>query len=190
MSVTKRARFDVFKRDDFTCQYCNRKPPQVTLEIDHVIPVSAGGSDSDTNLITACFDCNRGKSSNGLDAIPETIQHRIAVQRELAEQVEALNQFVIESRAKEEATVSALGRYWCNECGGGRKDKWTWGDARKRSARIFLKRLDLGRVYEAIDIAIAKIRPLDYKHDEKAWRYFCGVCWKMIKDLSETGGEF
>ena len=33
----------------------------VKLEVDHVHPRSKGGSDSEDNLVTACFDCNQGK---------------------------------------------------------------------------------------------------------------------------------
>lgn len=59
-------RFRIFKRDGFTCQYCGSKAPDVSLEVDHIIPVSNGGSDDESNLTTACFDCNRGKSDSDL----------------------------------------------------------------------------------------------------------------------------
>lgn len=36
-------RFDVFKRDKFQCVYCGRMPPDVTLEVDHIIPKACGG---------------------------------------------------------------------------------------------------------------------------------------------------
>jgi hypothetical protein len=61
-------RFDVFQRDGFRCRYCGRSPKEgVFLEADHVIPRSAGGSDDMSNLVTACWDCNRGKSAKGVD---------------------------------------------------------------------------------------------------------------------------
>lgn len=55
-------RFRILARDDFTCQYCGRRAPTVVLEVDHVQPRSNGGSNAWTNLVTACQDCNRGKS--------------------------------------------------------------------------------------------------------------------------------
>ena len=61
MSLSVRMRFEVFKRDGFTCQYCGRKTPEVVLELDHIIPRVEGGTDEIHNLITACWDCNRGK---------------------------------------------------------------------------------------------------------------------------------
>ena len=61
-NISKGTRFEVFQRDKHICQYCGRKPPDVELEIDHLIPVSKGGTDDFENLVTSCLDCNRGKS--------------------------------------------------------------------------------------------------------------------------------
>lgn len=63
MAVTKRTRFEVLRRDGHACQYCGAKAPDVALQIDHVIPVALGGDDKPGNLVTACRDCNSGKSS-------------------------------------------------------------------------------------------------------------------------------
>lgn len=71
--ISKRLRFEVFKRDNFTCQYCSAKPPKVPLEIDHITPVSKGGKNIIDNLLTSCFDCNRGKSNIELSTIPMSI---------------------------------------------------------------------------------------------------------------------
>lgn len=57
-------RFDVFKRDNFTCQYCGRKAPNIILELDHFIPKSKGGKDCLENYKTSCFECNRSKFNN------------------------------------------------------------------------------------------------------------------------------
>jgi 5-methylcytosine-specific restriction endonuclease McrA len=43
-AMTKRTRFEVFKRDKFACQYCGRKAPEVLLRVDHIEPHSKGGS--------------------------------------------------------------------------------------------------------------------------------------------------
>jgi len=52
-------RFLVIKRDRYRCKICNRSG--VELEVDHIVPVSQGGSDRLDNLQTACLECNRGK---------------------------------------------------------------------------------------------------------------------------------
>ena len=59
----KRIRFEVFKRDQFKCQYCGSVAPEVILVIDHIKPVADGGSSDLLNLTTACVDCNAGKSA-------------------------------------------------------------------------------------------------------------------------------
>lgn len=91
--LSAKKRFEVFKRDNFTCRYCGRGVSsedlpvlkksddpaldelmvqmklakyEVTLEVDHVIPRSRGGGDDMGNLVTACRDCNRGKGPRQL----------------------------------------------------------------------------------------------------------------------------
>ena len=62
-SMNASLRWAVLERDAFTCRYCGRSAPQVVLHVDHVKPRSAGGEDSFENLVTACQDCNLGKST-------------------------------------------------------------------------------------------------------------------------------
>lgn len=61
--ISAKTRFEVFERDSFTCQYCGRKSPHVELSIDHIKPLSKGGTNDKQNLITACLDCNKGKGT-------------------------------------------------------------------------------------------------------------------------------
>mgnify|MGYP002512584094 CR=1 FL=1 len=62
--ISPKTRYQIFKRDKFMCRYCGAKAPEVALEIDHIIPVSRGGDNDFSNLITACQQCNRGKSND------------------------------------------------------------------------------------------------------------------------------
>ena len=55
----KRLRQIVFKRDNYTCKYCNNIGG--ILEVDHIHPFSKGGSDDLSNLTTSCRKCNRKK---------------------------------------------------------------------------------------------------------------------------------
>jgi len=61
--ISKRMRFEVLKRDSFTCQYCGKQPPDTVLHLDHIKPVSKGGKNTILNLVTSCVDCNLGKSN-------------------------------------------------------------------------------------------------------------------------------
>ena len=61
-------RFEVFKRDGFRCRYCGRSAMDgVLLHADHVVPESKGGPTTLENLVTACIDCNLGKSNKDID---------------------------------------------------------------------------------------------------------------------------
>ena len=60
---TPKQRFEVLSRDNFTCQYCGARAPNVQLVVDHVIPVAHGGTNEPANLVAACFACNAGKGS-------------------------------------------------------------------------------------------------------------------------------
>ena len=55
----KLTKLEIFRRDDFTCQYCGQKPAKLT--IDHVIPRHLGGLHVCDNVVTACPACNHKK---------------------------------------------------------------------------------------------------------------------------------
>lgn len=60
-------RFEILKRDGFRCTYCGAGRTQgAVLQVDHVKPKAAGGSDDPSNLTTACDDCNAGKAARKL----------------------------------------------------------------------------------------------------------------------------
>ena len=84
MPISKGLRFDIFRRDNFTCQYCGNRPPAVILEIDHITPISQGGDDAPANLVTSCYDCNRGKGAKILT--PTTEPHDLDLDYLEAEQ--------------------------------------------------------------------------------------------------------
>lgn len=57
----------LFARDDYQCQYCGRHANDLksreSLTRDHLIPLSRGGSNEWTNVVTACSTCNTRKSN-------------------------------------------------------------------------------------------------------------------------------
>jgi len=66
-------RQNIFKRDNFECQYCGTKRD---LTIDHVIPRAKGGADTWTNLVTACKKCNAKKGNHTLEGSSLTLRRR------------------------------------------------------------------------------------------------------------------
>lgn len=61
----KLSRREVFRRDNYTCQYCGKKVPNLT--IDHVMPRHLGGKHIWTNVVTACPTCNHHKGGRKLE---------------------------------------------------------------------------------------------------------------------------
>ncbi len=66
MSISKKLRFQVLQYHGYACFYCGRRPPAVVLEIEHRIARARGGCDEFSNLVPACYDCNRSKGASGL----------------------------------------------------------------------------------------------------------------------------
>ncbi len=58
--VRKLTRLEVFNRDQYTCQYCDKETRQLTL--DHVTPRYRGGEHTWENVVSACIPCNRRKA--------------------------------------------------------------------------------------------------------------------------------
>lgn len=57
----------VHERDRHQCQECRGSREAVeTLDIDHIVPRSAGGSDQFSNLVTLCRRCHDAKHGNGI----------------------------------------------------------------------------------------------------------------------------
>jgi hypothetical protein len=57
------SRRNLWKRDNYTCQYCGVRPRPDELTIDHVLPKSRGGKSCFPNCVLACVDCNKRKDN-------------------------------------------------------------------------------------------------------------------------------
>jgi 5-methylcytosine-specific restriction endonuclease McrA len=60
----KLSRREIFIRDNYTCQYCDRQMTDLT--IDHVIPRSRGGMHVWDNVVSACRQCNHRKGGKSI----------------------------------------------------------------------------------------------------------------------------
>lgn len=61
----KLTRREIFRRDNYTCQYCGRTGTNLT--VDHVIPRHLGGQHVWTNVVAACSPCNHQKGGRSLE---------------------------------------------------------------------------------------------------------------------------
>lgn len=66
-------RQNIFRRDNFECQYCGSKRD---LTLDHVLPVSRGGMHTWLNLVTACRKCNTKKGDCTPDEISMNLKQK------------------------------------------------------------------------------------------------------------------
>ena len=89
-TLSNKTRFEIFKRDKFTCQYCGKSAPDVILHVDHINPVFNGGNNDYLNLITSCRDCNMGKNKNLLsdNSVVKKQQSQLKELQERKEQIE------------------------------------------------------------------------------------------------------
>ena len=114
-ALAKKTRFEVFKRDNFTCQYCGKHAPDVVLEVDHIKPVAEGGTNDMLNLITSCVDCNRGKGKRLLKdhKVPEAEFKALKEMEKRREQMEMLLEWREELLKYEEREIDIICREFC-----------------------------------------------------------------------------
>jgi hypothetical protein len=115
-TISKAVRFEVLKRDKFQCQYCGAVAPKVLLEVDHITPVAKNGDNDVINLITGCFDCNRGKRDKLLSDDTKIIKQRdqLAQLQERREQLEMMMEWYNELKNLDGYTTDKLKIYWEN----------------------------------------------------------------------------
>jgi hypothetical protein len=175
-------RFEIFRRDQFTCRYCGRRSPEAILEVDHIIPRAACGEDAPENLVTSCYECNRGKGAKLLTAaIDELNLHEKTVliaEQEL--QIAEYNYWRGRQKTREDSELSALAEQWIARWGDGYHGKRYWQET---EVRIFLRKLGYAELSEILDIVAEKTtRQGDSGWAASAWKFFCGICWKRAKN--------
>lgn len=188
MAITKRVRFEVLRRDGFQCQYCGLRAPETAegLTIDHVIPVALGGPDDPSNLVTACRDCNAGKTS----IQPDSPLVAAVASRSLEWALAAANR-----NAHIEADVRAMEAYeeefkefWIG---------WTYTKGITQVAvplpsdwQATLKRwwgmsVPTALLESAVTTAMTarNVEPAD------TFRYFCGVIWRTLDQYDAASAQ-
>ena len=180
MSVSKKMRFEVFKRDGFICQYCGKTPPDVTLEIDHINPKSKDGKDDINNLVTACFDCNRGKSNVELTKIPNTLKDNLDILKEKELQVKEYNKFVDKIQKRIQKDVEEVANIYTEYY-----KEWSCSDTFKIQIRNFIRKLGKLEVIDAMEQACIRMGIWE-DGCNRALKYFCGICWNKIKKTTQN----
>lgn len=171
-SLSKKVRFDVFKRDEFSCQYCGRTPPSVVLHVDHIHPVKLGGDNSTDNLITSCLECNLGKGATSLKSVPESLKDRAKDTAEKESQIAAYAKVMAAKRERIESQCWDVADIYMVAF-----DEESILHTHFESIKQFLHKIPLHDAMDAMDVAVNAIP----YNKERCFRYFCGVCWNRIK---------
>lgn len=157
-TIPKKLRFEVFKRDSFRCQYCGADAPNVLLHIDHIKPVSKGGTNEIVNLVTSCTSCNLGKSNILLDDQSAVSKARAQMQelQDRREQLDMMMAWREGLRALKGEAIAKLCRYWEKHTPG-----WAVNDNGKKNIDKWLSTFSIEEITQAMDIAVAQYLELD-----------------------------
>lgn len=174
-SLSKKTRFEVFKRDKFTCQYCGAQAPDVTLEVDHIEPVAEGGTNDITNLVTACVSCNRGKGAIRLDDDAAVMKQKkqLDMLQERREQLEMLHEWQLSLVDESDAKIRSIEEIIERVTG----EEFQFSDFGANEMQRLISRFG----YETVAIATRKSFSY-YRHEtDSEWEYaldkIAGICF-------------
>jgi hypothetical protein len=159
-SLSKKIRFEVFKRDSFKCQYCGKSAPNVILEVDHINPVSKGGDNDLLNLITSCYDCNRGKSDRQIDDNSVILKQRqqLELLQERREQIDLMFNW-----RKELDNLSSDIHEMIVDYIEDKIEPYTLSESGSKKIKKLAKKYNLADILEAVDLSEEKYLLYDNK---------------------------
>jgi len=170
MTISRRLRFEILRRDGFACRYCGAKSPDVTLTIDHVVPRTLDGGDEPHNLVAACSECNRGKSSVPPDAA--LVDDIDAAALLFARAMEVATARRREELRNEDDITDWFETLWTDNWPSVPLPRGSWRLTLINYVAAGLTDADLERYLEAAMISDAT--------NANVWRYFCGCCRNEI----------
>jgi hypothetical protein len=183
--ISKKIRFEVFKRDSFTCQYCGRKAPEIILQVDHIEPVAKGGTNDLLNLITSCVDCNAGKSDRRLSdkAVIDKQSEQLKALQERKDQIEMMFQWQMELLKLDEDIIEQLSEYWSKNVPG-----YHLNENGLKELKLLRRRYEPAEIMDAIKIAVDQYlefanRKPTQESAEIAWKRVGGICAAKREDL-------
>lgn len=176
--IPKNIRFEVFKRDKFTCQYCGASAPDVILEVDHLKPVSKGGTNDLLNLVTSCRDCNRGKTNKELsdDSAVKVQKKQLDDMQERREQMKMMLEWKNSLENEMELEIDAIENLFIKYA------KYGFNSSGRIGIRRLIKRFGFNEVMEATEIAIDRYyNPAFEETWDDAYRKIGGICYNRKK---------
>ena len=182
MAISKRLRYEVFRRDNHACRYCGAAAPDAKLTIDHVVPVTLGGTDDPANLVTACADCNAGKSGSSPDA--PIVADLSADALRWGQAMRQAADFLLAEYREREDLHARFRDHWQGWCYGPSYNKQTFPlpAGWEKSVDGFLSAsLPMEILLECVDKAMAA----SHVDPSATFRYTCGIAWRKVAELQE-----
>lgn len=183
--LSKKLRFEVFKRDSFTCQYCGRHAPDVILECDHIKPVAEGGKNTILNLVTSCMECNRGKGKRSLNNTAEVDKQfeQMAAINERREQLKMMLQWREELEKFENEQIDIIDKTI-------NRDGYVLSDFGRNKVRMLIRKYSFDEVYESTQIAYNKYIVEQRRGFQYAFDKIGGICYNRANNIgSEKYGD-
>ena len=184
-------RFEVLKRSNFRCYSCGISSNEVKLQVDHIQPVSLGGTNELSNLRACCASCNIGKG-----AIPLTEQ---AAAPSLAEQVAILEKEEYLAQRRDELFAKKQARLMkeveqIRQCWMG-----LWPDSpidaerafKEENAKAWCDKIGRARVLDLLSKAMSLYKvtiegdTIELAH----WKILCRLCWNECAARNQYGGN-
>lgn len=160
LTLSKKLRFEIFKRDSFKCGYCGKTAPDVILHLDHIKPIAKGGDNHPLNLITACHDCNMGKSAVPLDDGTALLKQKAQLDtlQEKREQQEMMFKWHEGLRDMDLGLTQKIASFWEERCTGFRFSKAGLAGIPK-----WLKQYSIDDILTAMEASISSY--IEYNQD-------------------------
>jgi hypothetical protein len=174
IGISTRKRFEVFKRDGFTCLYCGAHPPAVILHCDHIIPVAEGGGNDMDNLTTACERCNLGKSSVPLTAVPMSLKEKAAIVKEREAQLKAYTETLRAAKDRLMEDAWEVATLFC--------ENYRKTSIRRDWLASIVKFVELRGIMDVLDSMQVALSRKGWGSQATCFLYFCGVCWRRIRE--------
>lgn len=170
--VRKSVRFEVFKRDSFACQYCGAKAPEAVLHVDHINPVSNGGDNEIINLVTACQDCNLGKSDRLLDDDSAIMKQREQIERlsERREQLEMMLKWRDEAKEADDMLLEVIEDAILENI-----DGRSITESGYRSIKQWSRKFSVNDILDAVELAAENMPDLEDRTNESYHEFFDSI---------------
>jgi HNH endonuclease len=182
--ISNSVRFEVFKRDSFCCTYCGKKAPDVLLEVDHIEPVSKGGTNDMLNLITSCKECNSGKSATRLrDSTVIDKQHdQLAELQKRKEQIEMMFKWKKGLVAIDDDVLGNLTSFWSDLIPGFSLNANGELELRKLRRRFSIEEIMDAMMISKEQYLVFKDGQATQESVEVTWQKIGGICTIRQKD--------